>query len=125
MTPEILAKIMGIIAKTGERVIVIDPKSGSPFAILSLDEYEKLIFQPKTSVLKGIDHIKTSAMSGNFSGFERAFPQGLDNLPLTHKQPSGMIEPDLTPKGDMPPGIGIDAGLDEIDQDRYYMEPTE
>lgn len=125
MNPEILAKIMGIIAKTGERVIVIDPKSGAAFAILSLDEYEKRIITPKTAVLKGIDSIKTSASDTNNSGFERAFPQGVDNSPLTQKRTSGIIDPDLALSSGAPFSPAVDLGVDEIEQDRYYMEPAE
>ncbi len=123
MNPEILAKIMGIIAKTGERVIVIDPKSGAPFAILSLDEYEKLAIQPKMAVLKGIDPVpfqeynKTSVVQE-----ERG---GAGNPLLTQKRTSGMIDPDLGLSAGSPFIPAADLGVDEIEQDRYYMEPAE
>lgn len=49
MTPEILAKIMGIIAKTKERVIVVETQSNSPFVLMNLDEYEKMAIPALTA----------------------------------------------------------------------------
>lgn len=105
MNPEILAKIMGIIAKTGDRVIVIDSKTGIPFALMSLDQYEKLILPPKPTVLAELDKPLST--------------------PLTAPQASGMIDPAIPPW--IKPGHGGDdwGGNEEKDEDRYYMEPTE
>ena len=103
MTPEILAKIMGIVAKKGERVIVIDPKSGTPFVLMGLDEYEKL-------------------------GQESASPsKPAFNPTLTQNQGGGMIDPDLALSVERKKAlIGGDWGGDEEkEEDRYYMEPAE
>lgn len=103
MKPEILAKIMGIIAKGKERVIVIDPASNAAFAILGLDEYEKLVSQGNGSAGSG-------AKAGQ----------------LTQKIESGMIDPDLAIWQEAKRAAQGDWGGDEgKEEDRYYMEPTE
>src|SRR3989338_4914556 len=78
MTPEILAKILRIIAKTGEKVVVVDPGTGLPFVVMGFDGYEALITREKpvqAHQLKGLD-------------------QG-SRVPLTGSAPPGMIDPDL------------------------------
>ncbi len=106
MTPEILAKVMRIIEKTGDRVIVIDPASGAPFALMNLDEYERLVGFAKVAPKSGVD-------TGSLTS------------PLTTLQDSGMIDSDFTPW--KTPGQSVDAPAEraEVEEDRYYMEPTE
>lgn len=105
MTPEILAKIMGIIAKTGERVVVIDPRSGTPFCLMNLDEYEKMANRaPVAPVLP---------------------PPQKDVQSLTQNKGEGIIDPELA----LLKGVGIRPtegwGGDESEEDRYYMEPAD
>lgn len=106
MTPEILAKIMGIVGKTGERVIVVDPASGIPVVLLNLDEYEKLRPAPAANPIQ---------------------PPVSSPVPnLTASKPFGSIEPDLAVWQEAQKSARGDWGGDEDkEEDRYYMEPTE
>lgn len=38
-----LERLMKLVKKTGDRLIVLDPKSGDPFVLMGVDAYEKLI----------------------------------------------------------------------------------
>ena len=89
---------MRIIAKTGDRVIVVDPASGAPFALMNLDEYERLTSSPQTRV---------------------------DSVSLTAPQASGIIDPDFTPWKPPVQSVEVPAEPAEGEEDRYYMEPTE
>lgn len=100
MTPEILAKILGIIAKTGEKVVVVDPQTGAPFVIMGLDGYQALI-------------------DGRKSGIDTP-----GRPPLTGSSPSGMIDPDLSFSQETKAMGGGQWGGDET-EDRFYMEPVE
>ena len=103
---------MGIIAKTGERVIVVDEKSGTPVVLMNLDEYETIVALapriPQAAPLSAPTPVSTVGMAH-----------------LTQNPGSGMIDPDLALFNEnkkMPTG---DWGGDEPEEDRYYMEPTE
>lgn len=104
MTPEILAKIMGIVAKGGERVIVIDPRSGTPVVLLNLEAYEKMVFQ-------GVSNTHQASQGVN----------------LTPSKGPGILDPDLALWQEAAKGAGGWGGdePEEKEEDRYYMEPTE
>ncbi len=110
MKPEILAKIMGIIAKTGDRVIVVDAASGASFALMNIDEYERLVMRPSST----LSIVKPPELAP-------VYPPS-----LTENKGPGMIDPDLalwkethnTASGDW-------GGNESVEEDRYYMEPTE
>ena len=123
MNPEILAKIMGIIAKTGDRVIVIDPKTGTPFALMSLDQYENLVMPGKGPVLGGVDPAPFQEYHNSVVGQDER--RGAGNQPLTSPQASGMIDPAIAPWAKAVRGGDDWGGNEEKDEDRYYMEPTE
>mgnify|MGYP001569094850 FL=1 len=123
MNPEILAKIMGIIAKTGDRVIVIDPKTGTPFALMNLDQYEKLVLPPKPPALAGFDPAPFQEYHNSTVGQDER--RGAGSPPLTVPPASGMIDSVIPPW--VKPARGEDdwGGNEEKEEDRYYMEPTE
>jgi hypothetical protein len=104
MTPEILAKIMGIVAKGKERVIVVDPASGAPFALLNLEEYSALVDKGSPASEKAVPEPQLTGASG-----------------------PGILDPDLALLQEAKRGAVGDWGGDEeeAEEDRYYMEPTE
>jgi len=103
MNTGILAKILGIITKTKERLIVLDPQSGAPFVVMSLDEYEKLTIQ-------GHEGVSKAQEAGQ----------------LTPREASGTIDPDLALWREAKRGaVGEWGGDDGAEEDRYYLEPTE
>lgn len=106
MTQEILAKIMRIIAKTGDRVIVVDPATGAPFALMNLDEYEQLVGSSQKGAQKEANYEPLTA-------------------PLTTSQGSGIIDPDFTPWKTPVQSVEAAPPAAEVEEDRYYMEPTE
>lgn len=42
MTPELIQKVVGLVGKNGERIIVVDPQSGRAVVLLDLESYERL-----------------------------------------------------------------------------------
>jgi len=104
MTSEILAKMMGIVAKGKERVIVVDSASGVPFALLNLDEYGALVDKGSPASEKAVPEPQLTATPG-----------------------PGMLDPDLALFQEAKRSAAGDWGGDEeeAEEDRYYMEPTE
>ena len=122
MTPEILAKIMGIIAKTGERVIVIDPRSNTPFVLMNLDEYEKMTI---SGVISRSEGEKTGYITTPNAG--PIFSSGFQSVGqhLTQNKGTGIIDPELALLNEAKKVPTGDWGGDETEEDRYYMEPAE
>lgn len=93
---------MGIIAKTGEKVIVVDGKTGEAFVLQSLTEYEKSV-----SLKANLEH-KPAVQS------------------LTASPRLGSIDTDAAILQEVKKTGTNDWGGDEVvEEDRYYMEPTE
>ncbi|MBI4457363.1 hypothetical protein HY633_00160 [Candidatus Uhrbacteria bacterium] len=42
MTPELINRVVGLVGKNGERVILVDPQSGKAIVLLDLESYERL-----------------------------------------------------------------------------------
>ena len=111
MKSEILAKIMRIIAKTGDRVIVVDPVSGMSFALMNIDEYERLVLRPGQSASQSVKGLELNPIRP---------------ASLTENQAPGMIDPDLALwKETRNSGAGEWGGDDGVEEDKFYMEPVE
>ncbi|OGL85106.1 hypothetical protein A3H11_03575 [Candidatus Uhrbacteria bacterium RIFCSPLOWO2_12_FULL_47_10] len=106
---------MGIIAKTGERVIVVDPKSGAPFALMGLDEYERLVVNP----------VRSRARAEGTSPSRTAGAATSNGTDLTQNPGAGMMDPDLALLQEAKQIKSDWGGDEEKEEDRYYMEPTE
>jgi len=104
MKPELLARILKIIAKTGEKVIIVDPVSEVPFVIMGLESYERIV---------GFSHIQA---------VKTAKPEG----GLTQNTEAGKIDPDLALLKESKNMVAGEWGGDEkVEDDQYYMEPAE
>lgn len=114
---------MGIAAKTGDRIIVVDPATGTPFALMSLDQYEKLLNQAKPAHEPTLD--PAPFQEYNKISVEQGERGGAGSAPLTTSKGSGMIEPDFTPWKTPVQSAPTAALGAEVEEDRYYMEPTE
>lgn len=99
MKPEILAKILRIIGKTGEKLVILDENSGNSFVIMGLDAYEKVCSVKKQDSLAD----------------------------LTENKGSGIIDPDSALAAEArESSAGEWGGSDSIaEEDRYYMEPAD
>ena len=104
MKPELLARILKIIEKTEEKVIICDPISEVPFVIMGLDSYEKI------AGFSQILAVKTVKPEGG----------------LTQNPEAGKIDPDLALLKESRNMIAGEWGGDEkVEDDQYYMEPAE
>lgn len=43
MTKEIFERVLNIIKKTGDRVIIVNPDSGFSYVLMTLSDYEKMV----------------------------------------------------------------------------------
>lgn len=106
MNPEILAKILKIAQKTGEKVIFVDSTSGAPFVLMDLTAYESLLDSQKPAQKADLDRPV--------------------NPPLTGSGSSGIIDPDLAfLKETKAVSQGEWGGDDNSEEDKFYMEPVE
>lgn len=104
MKPELLARILKIIAKTGEKVIICDPVLEVPFVIMGLDSYEKI------AGFSQISAVKTMKSEGG----------------LTQNPEAGKIDPELALLKESKNMVAGEWGGDEkVEDDQYYMEPAE
>ena len=46
MQPELITRLVGLVQKTGERVILADPETGKAVVVMDLAEYERLCVAP-------------------------------------------------------------------------------
>lgn len=46
MQPELIARVINLIQKNGDKVVLADPQSGKAVVVMDLEAYEKLCVQP-------------------------------------------------------------------------------
>ncbi len=49
MQPELIARVINLIQKNGDKVVLADPQSGKAVVVMDLEAYEKLCVQPASA----------------------------------------------------------------------------
>lgn len=109
-----LQKILDLIKKTGDRVIVLDSESQNPFAILPFDEYERLI-KKDLEWLEDLEDEWQNPLAEE------------DNWPEDEEtdEEDDFFSPSRKEMGEPVPIADILQEREEIPEDRYYFEPVE
>lgn len=127
-----LQKIINLIKKTGDRVVVLDSESQEPFIILSFDEYERLI-KKDLEWLEDLEDDWPSPLSREEEKEEECFSAP----PFEEKEEDNWREDEEMEKrsdfyypfrkesGEPVPIADILQEREEIPEDHYYFEPIE
>lgn len=104
-----LKKIIALIKKTGDRLIVLETDNPEPYVVMGLDDYEKLI-DKKISV----DKQGVLPLSDALPNFDDLADSEMSDLSLDDKTGDFLSEDDEEEKP-----------VAEISDDQYYFEPLE
>lgn len=131
MKPELLARVIKIIAKTGEKAILVDTISQEPFVIMGLDSYERIAVCSQIKLEKdpnSVEDLTQNSAGGIMARGEESsiLPQrDICSEPKRFVSATG-IDPDVALLKESRNMSAGEWGGDETAADeRYYMEPAE
>ena len=119
MDSALLNHLLQLAAKTGDRLIVVDPNSQQPFVLMGLPQYERLLgsradarrLEPTVSVppamMPGLDPVAARANA--------------ELAAWRAQQPAVIVEQPATVEGFSPEPLQAVPP----DEDRFYVEPLE
>ena len=117
MDPQLLNHLLQLAAKTGDRLIVIDPTSRQPFVLMGVAQYEALVGGVKTTLpMQESDRTPTFATDPvvTQANAELAAWRASQQAAPTSDVPA-------TVSGFTPEPLQSAA----VDDDRFYVEPLE
>ena len=148
MNDKLLQRIMRLIERTGDRMIVVNPESGKAHAVLPFDDYEK-ISAGQASLLDLVDGECENEDDDGFlwnskddedkildeiAGIEEMVAKESEKKPIdpifVEKKEEGGVEAINEKLAEESQKISIsavppDALDDEVGDDQYYLEPIE
>lgn len=104
-----LKKIIALIKKTGDRLIVLETDNPEPYVVMGLDDYEKLIDEKISADKQGV-----LPLSDALPNFDDLADSELSDLSLDDKTGDFLSEDNEEEKP-----------VTEIPDDQYYFEPLE
>ncbi|KKR99379.1 MAG: hypothetical protein UU49_C0007G0015 [Candidatus Magasanikbacteria bacterium GW2011_GWC2_41_17] len=104
-----MKKIIELIKKTGDRLIVLETDNPEPYVVMGLEDYEKLIDGKISADKQGVLPLPDA-----LPNFDDLADSEMSDLSLDDKTGDFLSEDDLEEK---PTG--------EIPDDQYYFEPLE
>lgn len=142
MKEETLKRLLSLIEKTGDRLIITDPAGEQPFVLMGLDHYEKLVVGEWKPEVQKREPTPPSALP-----VSTVFPDNKPpkrEIPLWKAPPTPVNAPRLAqdrPRIDAPtapkPVTSVpstprqatlpkpDAPLDPEGEEQFYLEPLE
>lgn len=124
MQPEIIARVVNLIQKNGDKVVLADPTTGKAVVVMDLEAYEKLCVGPvaQTPVIESQKAIETTVkFESSFSEKKAEFSQKTDKKKGIKVTPETMgsthILADLTQE-ELIDKINRDIGAWKTAQDR-------
>lgn len=139
MKEETLKRLLSLIEKTGDRLVVTDPAGEHPYVMMGLDHYEKLVigeWKPET-VKHDPAPPQTLPISTGFPdnkppkreiplwkapSMAPPGPRLAQNRPMTPDKPA-TAPPTPPPKKSVP--APQEAALDPEGEEQFYLEPLE
>ncbi|WKZ28548.1 MAG: hypothetical protein QY323_03330 [Patescibacteria group bacterium] len=153
MKEETLKRLLSLIEKTGDRLVITDPAGENPFVLMGLDHYEKLVVgEWKPEVMKRDPAPpQTLPISTSFPDNKppkreiplwKAPPQPpppgprlaqdrprIDERPapeaLKPPEPRPKLAPEPRPNPLQPPPTPQNAAQDQEGEEQFYLEPLE
>ena len=104
-----MKKIISLIKKTGDRLIVLETDNPEPYVVMGLDDYEKLVGGRNLA-----DRQSVLPLPDALPNFDDLADSELSNLPLEDKKEDFFNEDEVEEKP-----------TEEEREDQYYFEPLE
>jgi len=130
MDSALLNHLLQLAAKTGDRLIVVDPASQRPFVLMGLSQYEDLVGSSDRAVRNEQAYTAPTAMATPDPVVQRA---NAELAAWRASQPAQMLPTELerAPVSVMPQSV-MGGGFSPeplqsaaVDDDRFYVEPLE
>lgn len=130
MDPQLLNHLLRLAAKTGDRLIVVDPASQQPFVLMGIAQYEELVGSSDRPTRSEQRSAASTVMTMPDPVVQRA---NAELAAWRASQPAPIVptELDRTPMHSMPQPIMSGGFSPEplqsaaVDDDRFYVEPLE
>jgi hypothetical protein len=140
MNEPTIGRLLGLVEKTGDKVIVTDPAGEHPYVLMSLDQYERLVGNSakpvgeKPALPKAEAPVAPPPASHpspkpmNVQGFAKPADLwrsklGLDNA---EPQPRDLFKPMISNKPKAPAPLPmVEAHFEVEGEEQFYMEPLE
>lgn len=131
MDPQLLNHLLQLAAKTGDRLIVVDPASQRPFVLMGIAQYEELVVANDRAERSEPRSMVPTAMTMPDPVVQRA---NAELAAWRASQPAPIVptELDRTSVRSMPQSVVMGSGFSPeplqsaaVDDDRFYVEPLE
>ena len=130
MDPQLLNHLLRLAAKTGDRLIVVDPASQRPFVLMGIAQYEELVGSSDRPTRSEQRSVMPTAMAMPDPVVQHA---NAELAAWRASQPAPMLPTELdrssiTMMPQSPGGGGFSAEPLQsatVDDDRFYVEPLE
>ena len=120
-------RLLNLIGKTGERIVVTDPEGEKPYVLMSLDHYEKLMSQdrpPATQAPKAPQEAPKPVRRPTLQVAEDLDPP-VDLGPARKKREIPLWSPSVPPKPIEKPIPANDGANEANSEEQFYLEPLE
>jgi hypothetical protein len=147
MNEPTIGRLLGLVEKTGDKVIVTDPAGEHPYVLMSLDQYERLVGNSAKPVGEKPAPARTEvpAHRAEMPAAPKPMPQSAPKpmnvqgfakpadlwraklgLDVVEPQPRDLFKPQANnkPKPPAPPPM-VEAQFEVEGEEQFYMEPLE
>ena len=126
-----LQKILDLIKKTGDRLVVMETESETPYVVMNLDDYEKLV-RPRSNIGALSEGELLDKINQDIARW-RVQQDNDDDDWLREREEMRLAEADILP--DWPsepedffgnrPAESVKEEKEKAPEDQYYFEPVE
>lgn len=127
MQNDTLQRLLGLIGKTGDRVVVTDPAGEKPYVLMSLDQYEKLLGEgnsPGTEAAKEPQSAPKTPSRPTLKVAEDIDPP-VDLRSPRKKREIPLWKPSAPPKSTKGAGPAAEPEKEPASEEQFYLEPLE
>ena len=127
MQHDTLQRLLNLIGKTGDRIVVTDPAGENPYVLMSLDQYEKLMSEKGSSKRELLGSESSSPMPARRPTLQVA--EDLDppiNLSAPRKKREiPLWKPSTEPKKSKKAEVATEPEKESDSEEQFYLEPLE
>ena len=134
MNDNITRRLLGLVEKTGDKVIVTDPAGEHPYVLMSLDQYERLVGAPPAAQSPAETHISAPIIAEKIvspiQAPKKAVPNPANPSAWRSKLGLDAVEPPVQElfKSSVRPKTPIqaeEAKFEAEGEEQFYLEPLE
>jgi len=128
MQNDMLQRLLALIGKTGDRIVVTDPAGEKPYVLMSLEHYEKLLGEGKASEVntakKGHRSPSGSVRRPSLRVAEDLDPP-VDLGPAKKKREIPLWKPSAPSKDVKESKVAAETETESESEEQFYLEPLE